>query len=79
MSRSDTAAAVRALGEYRRLVLLGNLRLPLAQARRLLGPDCAYHLYFRHAARNVAPSTRAAAAKRARSRRSRSRRRRDGP
>ena len=43
------AAAARTLHRYRRLVLLGKLTLPLAEARRLLGPDCAFHLYFRHA------------------------------
>jgi hypothetical protein len=48
MMRSEAAAA-RTLHRYRRLVLLGKLRLPLAQARALLGPDCAFHLYFRHA------------------------------
>lgn len=47
------AAAARTLHRYRRLVLLGKLRLPLAEARRLLGPDCAYHLYFRHAGQKV--------------------------
>ena len=46
--RSEAAAA-RTLHRYRRLVLLGKLRLPLADARRLLGPDCAFHLYSRHA------------------------------
>jgi hypothetical protein len=30
---------------YRRLVLGGSVRLPLDAARRLVGPDCAYHLY----------------------------------
>jgi len=39
----------RILTRYRRLVLLGRARLPLDVARRLVGPDCAFHLYFRHA------------------------------
>jgi len=30
---------------YRRLVLWGRGRIPLEAARRLVGPDCAYHLY----------------------------------
>jgi|GEM_PF-1444270 hypothetical protein len=30
---------------YRRIVLSGKVRLPLEAARRLVGPDCAYHLY----------------------------------
>jgi len=48
MTRNEAAAA-RTLHRYRRLLLLGKIRLPLADARLLLGPDCAYHLYFRHA------------------------------
>lgn len=42
-----SAEAQRVLERYRRLILLGRLTLPLEQARRLLGPDRAYHLYFR--------------------------------
>jgi hypothetical protein len=37
------------LARYKRLVLLGKVSLPLEEARRIVGPDCAYHLYFRHA------------------------------
>ena len=44
-----SAEATRILSLYRRLILLGNVRLPFAEARKLVGPDCAYHLYFRHA------------------------------
>ena len=43
------AEVTRILNLYRRLVLLGKVRLPFAEARKLVGPDCAYHLYFRHA------------------------------
>jgi hypothetical protein len=46
---SERLDAARILSRYRRLVLLGRARLPLDAARRLVGPDCAYHLYFRHA------------------------------
>ena len=46
--RRDEVEARRILARYRRLVLLGTVRLPLEEARRLVGPDCAYHLYFRH-------------------------------
>ena len=49
MTRSEQAKARRTLARYRRLVLLGKVRLPLQEARLLLGPDCAFHLYFRHA------------------------------
>jgi hypothetical protein len=48
MTRRADAETRRILDGYRRLILLGKVRLPLAQARRIVGPDCAYHLYFRH-------------------------------
>jgi hypothetical protein len=51
MGRIHDAEVQRILNRYRRLVLLGRARLPLAEARRLIGPDTAFHLYFRHAAR----------------------------
>jgi len=41
--------ALRILSRYKRLVLLGKARIPLAEGRRLVGPDTAFHLYFRHA------------------------------
>ena len=49
MGRAQDADVQRILGRYKRLVLLGKARLPLAEARRLVGPDTAFHLYFRHA------------------------------
>jgi len=48
MTRAADAEARRILDHYRRLILLGKARLPLDEARRIVGPDCAYHLYFRH-------------------------------
>lgn len=48
MRHADLEAR-RILAEYRRLVLLGRARLPLAEGRRIVGPDCAFHLYFRSA------------------------------
>jgi hypothetical protein len=60
---SERLEALRILGRYRRMVLLGRAKLPFDVARRLVGPDCAYHLYFRH---------RAAPAAKRRSRRPRS-------
>jgi hypothetical protein len=47
MARQDELETQRILGAYKRLVLLGRARVPLAVGRRLVGPDCAYHLYFR--------------------------------
>jgi hypothetical protein len=49
MFRRESLEAARILGRYKRLVLLGRARLPLEAARRLVGPDTAYHLYFRSA------------------------------
>jgi len=45
--REAEIEGLRILREYRRLVLMGRARIPLAEARRLVGPDCAFHLYFR--------------------------------
>jgi len=47
MTRVDEIEARRILARYNRLILLGKARLPLEQARRIVGPDCAYHLYSR--------------------------------
>lgn len=49
MSRQEQIETGRILARYKRVVLLGRARLPLEAARRLVGPDCAFHLYFRHA------------------------------
>jgi hypothetical protein len=49
MGPAQHAEALRILGQYKRLVLLGKARIPLAEARLLVGPDTAFHLYFRHA------------------------------
>jgi len=31
---------------YRSIILRGKDQLPLEVAKKLVGPDCAYHLYF---------------------------------
>lgn len=54
VARAEDLDAQRILGEYKRLVLLGKALVPLAEGRRLVGPDTAFHLYFRHA-RTAAP------------------------
>jgi hypothetical protein len=51
MTRGEEIEARRILAGYKRLVLLGKARLPLEEARRIVGPDCAYHLYSRPAGR----------------------------
>ena len=30
---------------YRRFIMMGKARISLASAQKLVGPDCAYHLY----------------------------------
>ena len=55
MARSDRTDSALTLARYRRLILLGKASLPLEEARRIVGPDCAYHLYFRHASNDPAP------------------------
>ena len=42
---SDEAEIIRKRYKYRRLILDGKLVLPHNEAVKLLGPDCAYHLY----------------------------------
>ena len=37
---------------YRSVVLRGRVRLPLEAAKRLVGPDCAFHLYANVEARD---------------------------
>ena len=58
MTRQEEIEARRILARYRRLILLGTVRLPLAEARRIVGPDCAYHLYGRSAASPRPPKRR---------------------
>ena len=47
MTHGDEIEGLRILARYNRLILLGKARLPLEEARRIVGPDCAYHLYSR--------------------------------
>jgi hypothetical protein len=49
VARAEDVEVQRILAQYKRLVLLGKAKLPLAEGRRLVGPDTAFHLYFRHA------------------------------
>jgi hypothetical protein len=49
VARPEDAEVQRILSQYKRLVLLGKAKVPLAEGRRLVGPDTAFHLYFRHA------------------------------
>jgi hypothetical protein len=63
VSRGHQLDTRSTLERYRRLILLGKISLPLEEARRIVGPDCAYHLYFRHASDDP-PGTRRSARRR---------------
>ncbi|MBU1076882.1 MAG: hypothetical protein KKH98_06280 [Spirochaetes bacterium] len=41
----DKAEIIRKRYEYRKLIMEGKIKLPVASAARLIGPDCAFHLY----------------------------------
>lgn len=41
----EQAELIRKRHLYRRLILTRKVALPRAAATRLIGPDCAYHLY----------------------------------
>jgi hypothetical protein len=71
MPRSDRTGAAFTLARYKRLILMGKISLPLEEARRIVGPDCAYHLYFRHAGESMDVDPASMAATRRRSRRRR--------
>ena len=43
--KSDRAEELRKRYLYRRLIVTGKLKLHRHAAARLIGPDCAYHLY----------------------------------
>lgn len=45
---SQKAELIRKQYQYRRLILTNKVTLPRQAAARLIGPDCAYHLYRRH-------------------------------
>ena len=44
-NRKPAAEEIRLRHLYRNLVLRGKLRLPFEAAVKLVGPDCAFHLY----------------------------------
>ncbi len=47
--KSDEAEQLRKRYLYRRLIVTGKLKLRRHAAVRLIGPDCAYHLYGHYA------------------------------
>ena len=56
MKRKSEEIRIRYL--YRNLILKGKLRLPLESAIKLIGPDCAYHLYGRDDMHNLSVAAR---------------------
>jgi hypothetical protein len=41
----DTAEELRLRYLYRKLILDGKIALSFESAKKIIGPDCAYHLY----------------------------------
>jgi hypothetical protein len=39
------AEKIRIRYKYRRMILRGEIKVPHEAAKKLIGPDCAYHLY----------------------------------
>jgi hypothetical protein len=44
---SNTSEEIRLRYLYRNLILRGKVRVSIESARKLIGPDCAFHLYGR--------------------------------
>ncbi len=42
---TDTSEEIRLRYLYRKLILDGKAALSLESAKKIIGPDCAYHLY----------------------------------
>lgn len=56
---TNDAEVMRIKYKYRRLLMNGTIKLAHRNAARLIGPDCAYHLYATHKSDNepiAAPS-----------------------
>jgi hypothetical protein len=44
-SMGNSPEEIRLRYLYRSVILRGKVRLPLEAAKKLVGPDCAFHLY----------------------------------
>ncbi len=55
---NNEAEIARLKYKYRRLILEGKTSLSPGEAVKLVGPDCAYHLYFAVKGRRAGRSTR---------------------
>lgn len=58
VTRCERARVARILARYKRAVLLGRADVTHEAARRLVGPDSAYHLYGRRRVRKRASGRR---------------------
>jgi len=47
-SKSEAAQEIERRYRYRTLILRRKLRLPREAATKMVGPDCAFHLYGQH-------------------------------
>ena len=45
MKTYDKSEEVRIRYKYRELIMKRKIRLPVSAAAKLIGPDCAFHLY----------------------------------
>jgi len=45
LMESDQYELTRLRYKYRELILKKKIKLPIQKASRLIGPDCAFHLY----------------------------------
>lgn len=45
MIDKNKSEEIRIRYRYRKLILSGKVKLSIENASRLIGPDCAYHLY----------------------------------
>ena len=51
--RSEAGKEIERRYRYRVLILRREVKLPRKAATRMVGPDCAYHLYRNHAGSNT--------------------------
>lgn len=45
MAYANDPEAIRRKFQYRKRILQKELQIPIGKAKKLVGPDCAYHIY----------------------------------
>ncbi|QWR76602.1 hypothetical protein [Candidatus Magnetomonas plexicatena] len=45
MMKTEKSEQIRIKYLYRSLIMKGRIRVPYKAAAKMVGPDCAYHLY----------------------------------